>query len=218
MRAKACDGNIAHACFVLGSSMAADPVKGASLIKKACDAGEGPACLALATRFEDGLGVPKDPGQAKALYRQACDKGVAGGCVQAGQASKACELGDQPSCDTLCKTGDMIACKGASPDVRSDREAHHAKEDAEAAIPRLLARCASTRATILNLKSALSAAQGAHDDAKAQGIQDKLDLMRDPWGELKADLESAITTATGGSGPRFVALRQQARHACVGHD
>ena len=218
MRVKGCDGSIAHACFLLGSGMMTDPVKAAALIEKACDGGEGQACLALATRFESGLGVPKDPRQAQALYRQACDTGIAGGCVEAGQGARACELGDQPSCDTLCKTGDMIACKGASPDVRAEREAHHAKQDAEAAIPRLLAKCASDRATILHLKGALSAAQGAHDDAKAQSIQDKLDQMRDPWGELKADLESAITTATRGSGPRFESLRQQARQACAGHD
>jgi TPR repeat protein len=220
-RTKACNLNVAHACFVLAAALAGNPATasaGQPLFAKACTGGEGQACEALAVMYEAGTGVPKDAARARTLHTQACTSGVAAACVAAGNRQAACTLGDQTACNVLCRAGNATACNGASPELKQIAEDTARKHDAEIALPTLMAKCATDRATIQRWKDSLAAAQRAGNVGQAEQSSAKLEELQQPWETLKIDLQTAIVTVTGGYGSRFESLRRQARMQCVGHE
>lgn len=220
-RTKACDVNVAHACFALATTLAASPAtaaSGQSLFGKACSGGEAQACEALAVMYDTGNGVTKDPTRGRALHTQACTAGIAAACVTSGNRQAACTLGDQTACNVLCRAGNATACNGASPELKQIAEDTARKHDAEVAIPTLLAKCATDRATIQHWKDSLAAAQRAGNVGQAEQASAKLEELQQPWETLKIDLQTAIVTVTGGYGSRFESLRRQGRMQCVGHE
>jgi hypothetical protein len=220
-RTKACNLNVAHACFMLAAALASNPATasaGQPLFAKACTGGEGEACEALAVTYEAGTGVPKDAVRARTLHTQACTGGVAAACVAAGNRQAACTLGDQTACNVLCRAGNATACNGASPELKQIAEDTARKHDAEIAVPALMAKCATDRATIQHWKDSLAAAQRAGNVGQAEQASAKLEELQQPWETLKIDLQTAIFTVSGGYGSRFESLRRQARMQCVGHE
>jgi len=75
---RACDGNDAAACVMLGHfqrrgiGVARDHRRAAALYRRACDLNQGWGCLALGRAYEEGRGVKADKVRAEALFRQAC--------------------------------------------------------------------------------------------------------------------------------------------------
>lgn len=143
---------------------------------------------------------------------------VASACAESGQPQKACEYGDQDSCDALCKRNDLKACESASPDIKAAAEQRQEKLQAEASIPRLLARCTHDRTTILQWKAKLAAAEKSGDEPGQNEASNGLDQLQDAWGRLKSDLQAAVMISTDGKGPRFNELRARARLACAGNE
>ncbi len=220
-RTKACNLGSAHGCFVLATAMSGDTSTASAaqpLFAKACTGGEGQACEALAGMYETGSGVPKSANRAKGLHGQACDGGVVEACVKAGQRQKACDLGDETSCNILCRAGNKDACNGAAADVKQNADDTAEKQQAEAALPTLMSKCATDRATIQHWKDTLAAAQRAGNSGQAEQASAKLEELQPVWDQLKIDLENAVRTVTGGYGKRFESLRRQARLQCVGHE
>lgn len=76
--ARACKGNDAAACVMLGHfhrrgiGVARDHRRAAARFRRACDLNLGWGCLALARAYQDGRGVKADKVRANALLRQAC--------------------------------------------------------------------------------------------------------------------------------------------------
>lgn len=220
-RTKACNLGSAHGCFVLATAMSGDASTASAaqpLFVKACTAGEAQACESLAEMYETGSGVPMNSNRAKGLHGQACDGGVAAACVKAGQRQKACDLGDETSCNILCRAGNHDACNGAAADVKQNADDTTEKQQAETALPKLMSKCATDRATIQHWKDALAAAQRAGNAGQAEEASAKLEELQPLWDQLKGDLENAVRTVTGGYGKRFESLRRQARLQCVGHE
>jgi hypothetical protein len=168
--------------------------------------------------YETGNGVPKNPNRAKNLHGQACAGGIVEACEKVGQRQKACDLGDETSCNILCRAGNHDACGGAAADVKQNADDTAEKQQAEAALPKLMSKCATDRATIQHWKDTLAAAQRAGNAGQAEEASVKLEELQPLWDQLKGDLESAVRTVTGGYGKRFESLRRQARLQCVGHD
>lgn len=80
-----------------------------------CEAGESSYCSDLASRYADGRGVPIDEELAMEWYERACDDEHAPACNRLGVLfvfhgeedrglsfmERGCQLGDQPSCESL---------------------------------------------------------------------------------------------------------------------
>lgn len=223
MYTKACDLNEPKGCsrlatVLLSSAEPAARTQALTPLQNACDGGIGAACDTRADLYSSGEVGESSASQAKKYREKACHLRVGTACAQLGQLQEACEYEDQESCDTLCRRDDIKACDGASADVKSAAEARNAKRLAQASIPRLLAQCPRDRATIVQWKGKLAAAQRAHDEAAEDAATAKLEELHGAWSVLKADLQEAITVVTGGQGPRFESLRTRARLACVGHE
>lgn len=219
-RMKGCNLNAEHACLILATSLAQDPSTASSALPffaRACTGGEAAACEALATMYESGS-VSKDVAKAKNFHTQACSAGDAIACAKVGQRQKACELGDETSCNILCRAGNLSACSGASAELKQIADEMAQKQQAETAVPKLLAKCSSDRATILHWKDALDAAQRSGNPGQAEQASAKLEELQEPWEQLKVDLQQAIITLTSGYGTRFNALRRDARLRCAGHE
>jgi hypothetical protein len=232
-RAEACDGLLAFLSHFPTSQHATEAKetleRGAAsiaklsaerdwtLLNKGCEGGDGSACESLADTYQSGAGVPRDEAKSRRFRSQACAGGVVDACLKIGQREKACELGDEASCNILCRAGRADSCRGASAELRQIAEETFEKHDAEVAIPKLMAQCSSDRANILHWEDMLARAQQAGKPGLAEQASAKLDELRGPSEQVKTRLQEAIVTVTGGYGARFDALLREARLRCLGH-
>lgn len=90
---RACDGGLPQGCSELGYlHLGRGTVQGrkqaAVLLRRACEGVDAPACNALATLYETGLGVVRNLAQARNLYAQACAAGYQPACPKAPTSRK----------------------------------------------------------------------------------------------------------------------------------
>ncbi|MBO4575978.1 MAG: sel1 repeat family protein, partial [Neisseriaceae bacterium] len=76
---KACNGNVADACFSLGRG-AWDTIQATKFYEKACNLGHGSSCYDLGQLYQNGSGIRHNNSTAKEYYGKACDLGLQQGC------------------------------------------------------------------------------------------------------------------------------------------
>lgn len=70
--------------YISGEVVTADPERGISLFRDACDHGSARGCMRLGDAYHAGL--RNDEAEEASYYRKACDAGANLGCVSAGKA------------------------------------------------------------------------------------------------------------------------------------
>src|SRR5690606_2430660 len=98
-----------------GSGGVHDGPRAVSLYERACEAGDAPACAALASAHARGFHLRRDPERAEALWQKSCDGGHAPACRALAERLLAhraptraravltgsCEAGHQDACALL---------------------------------------------------------------------------------------------------------------------
>jgi len=81
---RACDQGLlgsCRACAQLAES-ARQPFGASTCLQRACDGGEGPACMTLAAMYETGEGAVRNEALAIGLYTRACARGQRSACAK----------------------------------------------------------------------------------------------------------------------------------------
>jgi hypothetical protein len=110
-----------------------------------------------------------------------------------------------------CDAGVDVACKAGS-DLNAEVAA---KKKAEQDIPRLMAKCAAIAGRVRVMKAQVQAAVRARDRQRIAELQASNSNLGTEHTEAIRELESAINTATGGSGDRAAQLMMQGRKTCT---
>lgn len=118
-----CNKGYVNSCFSLGGlysdgdKIPQDYKKANEYFSKACDGGDARGCFNLGVAYRDGTGVKEDTHKALKYFDIACDGKLVQGCITVGgfyyieknyikaldSIKKACDLGDQKSCQILDK-------------------------------------------------------------------------------------------------------------------
>ena len=105
-----------------------DPGAARELLRRGCEAGDGPSCVQLGHWLREGVvGIPRDLDRAAGLYDKACVQGDAHGCEALGEMhlrghgarrdperaralfAHACEAGRREACAHLGTSGPATA-------------------------------------------------------------------------------------------------------------
>jgi TPR repeat protein len=229
------------AAYKEGHGVAADESKAREYVQAACEAGDTPSCVEMATacaKQRDANHAPVN--YVASCFDHACGKlGHPGSCLErakvrlrenqrsfATNRAIAADLGR--ACRLACDREEWIAGKkgtagafkmpcqsqldGSCSNLQS-LEQTIAKQ-AEAKLPKLFATCAANKAKIERWRVHGVEAGRRGDPAAAAEAARQLGELEPSWNQTLNDLQESISLVTGDEGPRYVTLIRQVHDRC----